>query len=431
MTSKADFRSWLHTEGQAHVAPQGPRHKHPKGMTPGLKLNPQTGEGEAIVAIPAGQEPEWEELLRKFGFGDVIELLDVTEVRAWETFSKEAHDTGTISEAGKPIYEPGVVQLQYVKARVRRKMALGECKDIDALCDEVRNYKPPKPPKPKKSRKQLVKTLMVNFADWQLGKYDGGGTEGIVKRILASIDAVGRRTAELREAGHNVGRLLLAGVGDIIENCDGHYPMQQFMTELHQRDQRKLARRLKVAALQRWAPLFPHIHVLAVPGNHGENRRDGKAFTSFGDNDDVAIYEQIADAFKLNKKAFGHISFQIPDDELTATYDCDGAVIGLAHGHQAGRHSRGDPPSRVKSWWDDCAANRHPIGEADILVSAHYHHLRVLDCGAGRTWFQCPTLDGGSKWFWEKAGCGATVQGTLTFLIDPEHPRKWSNMEVL
>jgi len=33
----------------------------------------------------------------------------------------------------------------------------------------------------------------------------------------------------------------------------------------------------------------------AVPGNHGESRRGSKAFTTFEDNDDLAVFEQVAE----------------------------------------------------------------------------------------------------------------------------------------
>ena len=76
--------------------------------------------------------------------------------------------------------------------------------------------------------------------------------------------------------------------------------------------------------------------------------------------------------------------------------------------------------------------SRAAIGDADVLVSGHYHHLQVHaegveDSPKGRTWFQCPALDCGSSW-WEIQGGAPTKQGTLTFTVDQYG---WDDMKVL
>jgi hypothetical protein len=175
------------------------------------------------------------------------------------------------------------------------------------------------------------------------------------------------------------------------------------------------------------------IYVMCVGGNHGENRGGGggQATTSFADNDDVAVFEIVADGMALNPDAFSHIHFQIPDEDLTCTRDLQGVGLGIAHAHQA----RGGP-QKVKDWWGRCIENGHPIAAAHILVTAHYHHLICEDRGRaynqdyGRTWWQCPTLDGGSRW-WRERGRESTVQGTLAFTVDPSHSRGWANPEVV
>ena len=37
---------------------------------------------------------------------------------------------------------------------------------------------------------------------------------------------------------------------------------------------------------------------------------------------------------RAGKKAYGHVKFLIPEDELSATVSVSGKIIGLAHGHQ-------------------------------------------------------------------------------------------------
>lgn len=224
--------------------------KHPSGMEPGVKVDPNTGRGEAVVVVPAGQEPEWEALLKKFGFGEVLEFLDVVEVRGWETFSKDAFGKG----------KPGTVQLQYIKARVRRR-AVNDRVDVEALIKQVDRFKPRKTPTPKQARRARV----VCLADWQMGKKDGDGVKGTTERALRLIELVDQRLAEERPQ-----RLVVTGMGDMVESCTGFYPMQTFNVDLDRRSQCRVVRHLVKQAVLRWAPRVPELVVACVQGNHGE-----------------------------------------------------------------------------------------------------------------------------------------------------------------
>jgi hypothetical protein len=290
--------------------------------------------------------------------------------------------------------------------------------DYDKLISEIRSHKKA-PPKPS----DTGAAFLVNLADWQLGKRDGDGTEGIVHRCLMLIDKVQHRVGALRKSGVELSTLYVAGLGDLVEGCEGHYPMQAFDVELDRRQQVKVARRLLVKMITAWAPLFGKVVVLAVPGNHGEHRSNGEAFTTFGDNDDTAVFEQVAEILG-ESDSYSHVSFVIPDSELTVTLDLCGTVVGFAHGHQATRGS--SIPQKIEGWWKGQQHGRHPIGDADILVTAHYHHF-ACKADAGRTWLQCPTLDGGSEWFEHQSG-SRTTPGTLTLVVGNGG---WNSLEIL
>lgn len=210
-------------------------------------------------------------------------------------------------------------------------------------------------------------------------------------------------------------------------NCFGHYPMQTHRTELDNRQQRKVVRRLATFTLLQLAPMFERVHFGAVGGNHGETRVDGKLVTSFGDNGDIEALEPIAEAAAFNPH-LQHVTFQFPDQDLSMTMNIEGVSVGLSHGHQAGKGG----PKRVKEWWDKCASQvrSHPIGAVQIMNTAHYHHLIVEDRGSGRTWIQHPALDDRSVW-WEMAGGEAAIKGLLAYLIMPGHNRGWDWMRVV
>jgi hypothetical protein len=227
-----------------------------------------------------------------------------------------------------------------------------------------------------------------------------------------------------------VSGIALIGLGDLVEACSGHYAMQTYQVELDEREQSRLVRRLLIELLSEWVKHAPELTVGCVPGNHGQRRKDGKAYTSWGDNVDVEVFEVVREILQSNPDVYGHVRYAIPDQEQTITLDLSGTVVAFAHGHQftGGTGVQG----KALRWWAAKAMSREAVGDADVLVSGHYHHLQVhgegvADSSKGRTWMQCPALDCGSDW-WEHQGGAPTQQGTLTFTTD-EHG--WSDLAIL
>jgi hypothetical protein len=305
----------------------------------------------------------------------------------------------------------GEWQYQY-KARLQRLTA--PRLNTDELLAGINRYKPPKPPTKKNDF-----ALVVCPSDLQIGKADGDGTEGTIQRIMSSWTRIIAHAKAVKPS-----TIYIVGMGDLVENCDGHYASQTFTVELDRRQQVRVVRRLIRDLVVGLSRLGIPMVVSGVAGNHGENRKDGKAFTGPGDNDDVAVFEMVAEALATNPESFGHVAFHVPDDSMHLMFEMYGKRVGFAHGHIAGRGAT--PQQKQQNWWKDHAFMQSPIGDSDILVTAHYHHLSVVDHGP-RVHFQCPAMDGGSVW-WENKGGGKSKPGVLTFTVDDDG---WDNLKVL
>jgi len=268
--------------------------------------------------------------------------------------------------------------------------------------------------------------FVVALSDWQVGNRDGGGMEEQARKIANLVDLIPRRIADLRKMGYKIGHVVIAGLGDLAEGSCGFYPAMEFRIEADRRDQMKLVRRGIADIIKAVAPIAPQVTVLTVGGNHGENRAKGKAFTTTGDNDDVAVFEPIAEAFQENKKAYGHVGFKIPREQLSMSIDLAGHIVAFTHGHLS-KPSQNAAQS-IWNWWTKQAMGRaHPgVADANILIAGHYHHLNVKE-QEGRALFICPSLTTVGEYFQDSMGV-KTQPGTLTLTVDETG---WGNLHLI
>jgi predicted phosphodiesterase len=379
----------LKTTEVASVQKTEPRQRQAE-WTPGVTW---MGDEGTITTPPVEGEshPDWSGVLRMWGLDpEHFAVVEPVLFNVW----------------GDTL---GILNRQW-KGKVVRK-GRQETADIDALIQEIKKHKP-------RERKEIEggASLVVCASDWQVGKRDGDGLKGLVGRWLQAIDDVEFRLKELKKLGRPIDSITVLCLGDLVEGCDGHYDIQTFTVEVDRRDQVKIARRLLRDALIRWSKVVPSITVAAIGGNHGENRKNGKSFTTLGDNDDVALVESVAEIFQANPEAYGHIKFAIPTDELSLTLEIHGKIIGITHGHLA-RSGQG-VEGKLRRWIADQTLGRQKIGDCDILVTGHYHSFKLADWG-GVKWLQAPALDGGSVWWRQSTGEIADV-GVLTFLVSSQ-----------
>lgn len=388
---------------QEPAVPKRPR--PPRGWEPGF----DTESGQLIIESDRSLNPDdidWQPFLDELGVPAGFKPAGMVHVRAWDAAigNQETH------------------RMYYYKCDLVPDYAAPSL-DYQELKRRIRTYRPRKSPPPGGDW-----SFVVGLADWQLGKRDGDGTEGVVSRVLALQGLIKRRYSELRKLGIDIGEIVVAGMGDLVEGCgDVHYPNQSYMIELNRRQQINIARRLLVKTVKTVSDLVPLVTVVAVPGNHGENRKGKMQLaTDLADNDDVAVFEQVQEIFGENPERFGHIRFAIPHVEQAVVLDCSGTLIGFTHGHRKTFGGGGKPVDRVKRWWKDQSHGMRPVGEASILVSGHYHHLHVEQNGP-RTHIQCPSLESRSEYVVQDAGLIGNP-GTLTFAT---RNGEWDYLRVL
>lgn len=284
--------------------------------------------------------------------------------------------------------------------------------DLDALVSEVSKWRPRKAPKVVTG--ELAYLLAPS--DQQIGKKQGGeGTPESIARILQGTEGAVWRLNELRKIGRPIGTVVLALPGDHVEGnvSQGGRLQGQSSSDLGLTEQTRVARRLLMGQIKAFAPLCDRLIVPVVNGNHDEVTRFVTADPADGWN--VEIASAVQDACAENE-SLGHVEFRFPDkDHQTLAVDVNGCMLGLFHGHQAGRD--------VLKYISGQAAGQTPLGMCDVWISGHFHNYKSMDIGQ-RFWVQAPTTDPGSAWFRDRSGMDAPT-GILTMVIgDGYNPRR-------
>ena len=311
----------------------------------------------------------------------------------------------------------------------RRAQSIAPLADVEELTELVARLGKPEKPRPSAGAAQAG--LVVNLSDWQVGGTGpGGGSRETIERVLAAGQNIAEYAKQLQAAGRDMDELVVTGLGDIVEGCTGFYPNQPFSVDLDNRDQMKMSYQLITALLRMWAPLFPKVTVVPIGGNHGEVRSAFKSETGPADNKDVLAFEIVKSVLE-GREGYEHVTFQIPDGELSTTFEVGGTIIGITHGHM---FSGGGPNAAAKAerWWKGQTFGLQPVKDASILVSGHFHHFMVQEfADAGRTWFQAPAMDNGSQWYTELSGL-SSAPGMLVFRAGKGcGPRQWDDLKII
>ena len=268
------------------------------------------------------------------------------------------------------------------------------------------------------------------IADWQVGKAEGdNGTEQTVDRVLESFDLAEAQIKNLRRLGHKMPHGVFFGLGDIVEGTCGFYPGMSFMIDRNRREQGRINRELIAHGIDRLLPYFDRLTAGGVGGNHGENRSPkGERITDIGDNDDVAVFEAVKEAF--DRAGEDRIDWVIPDNEAALQLELGGVGVGVTHGHLF-KGSLADLSAQkgAVDWWRGQDFGYQEIRGAQILVSGHFHHFSANTFGK-RSHFQCPAMDPGSEWVVNRIGEEAPA-AVLTMRFDASQPLGFADVQLL
>lgn len=176
-----------------------------------------------------------------------------------------------------------------------------------------------------------------------------------------------------------------------------------------------------VAGLEKWAEVFPRVHVVSVPGNHG---RDGKLPRYKGrsaHNADTHIARMVAMFWAQKNAAPGSVTFDIPES-YDAQFIIHRTRFSLEHGEEFQKNNPGTAeigmlgPAKRGHLRKSRAltAEGRPF---DIVLLAHFHQLVYAP-------FQGFVANGSVKGYDEYAK-GMSLKPEppqqALFVVDPEH----------
>jgi hypothetical protein len=257
------------------------------------------------------------------------------------------------------------------------------------------------------------KALIVLWSDLQVGKVDHrGGVEALLARVAETQTKLLKKVREIKPE-----RIAFCDVGDVLEGFTSKMDMQQsYSNDLSIMQQVDLATSLAwetLKALSKYAP----VTYLSVGSNHCQFRISKQQVGSPTDDWGIHIGRTLA---RLSKEVGLDITFHEPakhDESLALDVFGDGYhVLGMVHGHQANR------PEMIPDWWRKQSFGKQSVTAATVLVSGHFHHLRVQELGStsrgtSRFWVQAATLDNGSNW-WRLNSGEDSQPGLVCFALE-------------
>jgi hypothetical protein len=373
-----------------NLVPPAPKIVAPEGWNPSVVFDEKGGEA-TLPAIPDGESADINAFLKDAGINpDEIEIVGEPRISRWQV--------------ARPFpLEPAWHTAVKVRWRAKKSSI-----NLPLLYALAKKTKPPvvKPVQPGKA-------LVVLWSDLQVGKVDHrGGIEAMLHRVSQTQTKLLKLVQQTKPE-----RIIFCDVGDTIENFGNVADLHQLATnDLSLMEQVDLATSLAWETLKMLSKYSP-ITYLSVGSNHCQFRVNKQKVGSATDDWGIHIGRTLA---RLSKEVGLNITFHEPakhDESLAFDVFDDGYhVLGMVHGHQANR------PESLPDWWRKQSFGKQSVTAATVLVTGHFHHLRVQELGStsrgtSRFWIQAATLDNGSNWWRLNSGEDSTP-GLVCFALE-------------
>jgi hypothetical protein len=373
---------------------------HPQGWEPSFEWN---GEAGQVNTGPLKDRPtDWDAYLRESGLDpEAVEVIEPVNVRGWQA---------TVD--GVPTW------LTYYRLTVRRRQG-ASMPDLVALFKAAKAARI----KAKELPEGVESATVALWADPQTGKVASrGGTPQLIERVEQYQEGLARYSRK-----HRNDAAYMFDLGDAIEGFE-NAPQQEGTNDLSLMDQVDVATTVEFELFKTLGATHNAAVLAGIGSNHCRWRRGKDALGTPGDDWGIHMLKQIHRRTADQPDKFGHMSVRWPDQyEESIALDVAGTIIGAAHGHQANR------PEGIPDWWAKQTHGGQPIAHADILLTGHFHSLRVQTSGRNpvtnkaKWWIQAPTADNGSDWYRYRAGADSDP-GMLVFTVTKNG---WSNLELL
>jgi hypothetical protein len=375
-----------------NLATPAPKVTAPEGWNPSIVFDGEGGEA-TLPAVEGDNPLDIEGFLRDAGINpDEIDIVGEPRISRWQVARPFPLD---------PMW------MTAVRIRWRRKNAKLDLPLLYTLAKKTKVV----PPKPISTGKALV----VLWSDLQVGKVDHrGGTEAMFARIAETQVRLINKVKEIKPE-----RIIFCDVGDTIENFGNVADLHQLAT-----NSMSLMQQIDVATSMAYETLkqlvkYAPVTYLSVGSNHCQFRVNKQKVGSATDDWGIHIGRTLA---RLSKEVGLDITFHEPathDESLALDIFGDSYhILGMVHGHQANR------PEGIPDWWRKQSFGKQSVTAATVLVSGHFHHLRVQELGStnrgtSRYWVQAATLDNGSNW-WRLNSGEDSQPGLVCFALEKE-----------
>lgn len=360
----------------------------PDGWRPRLEVD-STGGFVISKARNAAEIPDAADILKEFNLDPASWRVTSVRKSQWQRFD------GEMLEAQRINIVPADFQS-------------GSDEDREKLIDEISKWRPSKTSKVSTGNLSSIYAL----GDPQYGKNAGDGSAGTVRRVLYALDESVIRHKELVKTGRGIGTIVLPQLGDCIEGSVSVGGKVMGASDMHVTEQVRLGRRMLMKWVKTMAPLAENLIIPAVNGNHDQAQRI--TMSNQTDGWQLDIVSAVQDACEDNP-ALAHVQFRYPERESgNLTINLNGFMVGMAHGHES--------RDAVK-WWSGQSQGKTPIGNADLLLTGHFHHFVAKQVGP-RLWLQVPAMDGGSPWWKDRSGLDSPT-GIVSLVVGSDYdPRR-------